>query len=169
MWAWIGAATTVSYAATLSLPDAESFATLTAFCAIAIGGLVCVIAGRVADRIGKAEVTIYAMVMSGTAALATAATFGGAPWLTFVIVMIWGATIIPDSAQFSAIVADVAPPDIAGSLLTLQTALGFTLTIVTVQFTPVLAGTFGWPTIIAAMALGPLFGVVAMRRLQRMS
>ncbi|MGJ8671213.1 MAG: MFS transporter, partial [Oceanococcus sp.] len=78
----------------------------------------------------------------------------------------WGISIIPDSAQFSALVADFAPPDQAGSLMTFQTALGFALTIVTVQTTPLLASVFGWPTVLAGLALGPLFGVVAMMRLR---
>ncbi len=169
MWAWIGAATAISYAVTLPAAVAQDFAKLTAFVAIGLGGLACVVAGQVADRIGKADVTIYAMVFSGSAALATALTFGGPPWLTFMIVIIWGITIIPDSAQFSAIVADVSPPEQAGSLLTLQTALGFTLTIFTVQFAPVFAAFVGWPMVIAAMALGPVFGTIAMLRLKALT
>jgi MFS family permease len=72
---------------------------------------------------------------------------------------------VPDSAQFSALVADGAPPEWAGSLITLQTALGFLLTTVTIQVTPVLAQAFGWPWTLALFGIGPLFGVAAMRRL----
>ena len=80
-----------------------------------------------------------AMVASGACAILTALTFGGPVWLTFTLVLLWGASILPDSAQFSALVADYSPPEQAGSLLTFQTALGFALTIVTVQFTPLVA------------------------------
>ena len=59
--------------------------------------------------------------------------------------LIWGAAVIPDSAQFSALVADAAPPERAGSLMTLQTALGFTLTFFTVQAVPAVAAALGWP------------------------
>ncbi|HMB47700.1 MAG TPA: MFS transporter, partial [Afifellaceae bacterium] len=100
---------------------------------------------------------------------ATAASFGGPVWLTFLLILIWGIAIVPDSAQFSALVADAAPADQAGSLLALQTALGFTLTIATVQLTPVLAAAIGWPLTLAAMALGPAYGIVAMLRLRRLS
>jgi len=166
MWAWIGAATAASYGASLPEDTAASRAKLTAFVAIAGGGLICAATGRVADRIGKARVAMWAMVISGSAAIAAALTFAGPAWLFFIVVVIWGLSIIPDSAQFSALVADAAPPDQAGSLMTFQTALGFALTIVTVQATPALAETLGWPAIFAIMALGPAFGVVAMRRLQ---
>ncbi len=168
MWAWIAVATSVSYSATLPLADAEWLSRVTAFVAIGSGAFACLFAGKLADNIGKAEVTIIAMVLSGTAALATALSFGGAPWITFVIVVIWGITIIPDSAQFSAIVADASSPDQAGSLMTFQIALGFALTFVTVQMVPILANLFGWPAILAVMALGPAFGIVAMARLRAM-
>ncbi len=169
MWAWIAAATAASYSAQLSTPDAQSLSRITAFVAIGAGAFACAFAGKLADRIGKAEVTIIAMVLSGSSAIATAATFGGAPWITFVIVVIWGITIIPDSAQFSAIVADASPPEQAGSLMTFQIALGFTLTFFTVQATPVLAAMFGWPMVLAGLALGPVFGIAAMAKLRALN
>ncbi|QEX18659.1 MFS transporter [Hypericibacter terrae] len=168
MWAWIAAATAASYGATLPAADALRLSKLTAFVAIGAGGLACAFAGSVADRIGKAEVTIVAMALSGAAALATAATFGGPVWITFAIVVVWGLTIVPDSAQFSALVADASPPQQAGSLMTFQTALGFALTFATVQITPVLAAKFGWPPVLAGLAIGPALGIVAMVRLRRL-
>ncbi len=165
MWAWVGAAAAASYGALLGEAEATRLAKLTAFLAIALGGLTCAPAGWVADRIGKAQVTIIAMALSGSAAIATALTFGGPIWLTFVLIILWGIFVIPDSAQFSALVADASPPDLAGSALTLQTALGFALTAVTVQATPLLANAFGWPAVLAGLALGPMVGIAAMLRL----
>ncbi len=168
MWAWIAVAAAASYGATLPELEAERLAKITAFTAIGAGGIACALAGRVADRIGKAEVTIIAMALSGSAAVAAAATFGGPVWITFAVVVLWGAAIVPDSAQFSALVADASPPEQAGSLMTFQTALGFALTFVTVQVTPVFALTFGWPAVFVALAFGPAFGIAAMVRLRSM-
>ncbi len=168
MWAWIAAATAVSYSASLGENDAEQLSKLTAFVAIAAGGLACVFAGNVADKIGKAEVTIIAMIISSIAAILTAVTFGGPVWITFGIVVVWGISVIPDSAQFSALVADASPPDQVGSLMTLQTALGFALTFITVQMAPALASGFGWPVVLGALAIGPVLGIVAMLRLRAM-
>jgi len=168
MWAWVAVATAASYGATLPVAEAEKLAKLTAFFAIGAGGIACAFAGYAADRIGKAETTIIAMAVSGTAAVAAALTFGGPVWITFVIVVIWGTAIVPDSAQFSALVADAAPPDHTGTLLTFQTALGFALTFLTVQATPVLAAALGWPVVLAGLAIGPALGIVAMNRLRRM-
>lgn len=166
MWAWIGAATAVSYGVTLAEPQAQWWGTLTAFLAIAAGGITSVLAGFWADRIGKANVASLAMIVSGTAAIATAISFGGPVAITFALALIWGAAIVPDSAQFSALVADAAPPEQAGSLLTFQTAIGFALTAFTVQATPLFAAAVGWPITFAVLAVGPAFGVLAMQRLR---
>ncbi|MCP5084058.1 MAG: MFS transporter [Alphaproteobacteria bacterium] len=166
MWAWVAVASAASYGATMAADDADWLSKVTAFAAISAGGIACALAGFVADKIGKADIAIAAMVVSGLAALATAATFGGPAWLTFVVILIWGAGVVPDSAQFSALVADASPPEQAGSLMTFQTALGFALTFATVQLTPVLADAVGWPIVLALMALGPAFGIVAMMRLR---
>ena len=168
MWAWIGVALTVSFSQQMAEPDALSLARLIAFLAIASGGVACVLAGIFADRVGKANIAILAMAISGAAALLSALSFGGPVWLTILCVLLWGAAILPDSAQFSALVADYSPPEQAGSLMTFQTALGFALTFGTVQATPVLAGMIGWPAVFVIMALGPAAGIVGMFRLKQL-
>lgn len=165
LWAWLGAALTASFAERLAPEEALPLSRLMTFLAIALGGLACVAAGRLADRIGKVEVTLWSMGLSGTAAILTAFAFGGPIWLVILLVLLWGAAVIPDSAQFSALVADYAPPEEAGTLLTVQTALGFLLTLFTVQLLPMAAAAIGWPLALAGLALGPAFGLVAMAQL----
>ncbi|MEM7748734.1 MAG: MFS transporter [Pseudomonadota bacterium] len=168
MWAWIGVATATSYTLTMPSAEAADLAKLTAFAAIGVSCLTCVTAGYYADRWGKAEIAMIAMVISGISAVLTGLSFGGPAWITFVLVVIWGLSVAPDSAQFSALVADAAPPEQVGSLMTLQTALGFALTVITVQLTPVLASAVSWSVVLAGLAIGPLLGVIAMQRLREM-
>ena len=165
-WAWVGAAATASYA--LRMPEAEavSLGKLTAFIAIAAGAPVCVLAGQIADRWGKARIASAAMVASGALAVLTALSFGGPVWVVFALFLLWGIAVIPDSAQFSALVADNAPAEWAGTLMAFQTALGFLLTVLTVQITPLIASAFGWPVLLATLAIGPALGVWAMRPLR---
>ena len=165
MWAWLAAALTASYANQLEAPS--EFAKLVTFTAIALGGLASAVAGWIADRIGKAELAIVAMFFSSLFAIAFAVCFGGPYWLISIIAVLWGLFIIPDSAQFSALIADYSPPELAGSIMTLQTALGFALTAVTVQLAPVIANLLGWPTVMGALAMGPIFGIVCMLPLRR--
>src|SRR5690606_8047564 len=164
MWAWIGTAVAASYSRHMAADDAAGIAKLTAFAAIGLGGLASIAAGRIADRAGKAEITMLAMAGSGLSALAIAVAFGGPVWLVAGLAVVWGMFIVPDSAQFSALVADAAPPEAAGSLLAFQTALGFALTVATVQVTPVAASLFGWPPVLALLAIGPILGILSMQR-----
>ena len=167
MWAWISVALAVSFTHQMPQAEAQDLAKITTFVVIGLGAISCPLAGLVADRIGKAELTIIAMAISGLSAILFALTFGGAIWLTIAIAILWGVFIIPDSAQFSALVADHAPAEKAGSLMTFQTALGFTLTTITVQLTPLIVAKIGWPLLTASLALGPAFGIYSMWKLRR--
>lgn len=161
-WAWIGVIAGASYAAA-GHADPGDLAKLTAFLAIALGAIVCIPAGRWADRTGKGPVASRVLAASGFMAVVAAFAYGGPIWLVLPVLVIWGILVIPDSALFSSLVADAAPPERAGSIMTLQNALGFLLTALTVQMTPLLADTAGWVWVIALLALGPAGGVLAMR------
>ncbi|MGB0505010.1 MAG: MFS transporter [Pikeienuella sp.] len=167
MWGWIAAATATGYALTMGAEAAVSLSALTAFCAIAAGAVTCAPAGWAADRWGKARVATTALILSGTSALLMAVTLGlpggGPVWLIFALALVWGAFVIPDSGLFSAMIADAAPAEAAGSLMTMQTALGFALTAVTVQVAPLLAENIGWNWTLALLALGPAGGIWALK------
>jgi MFS family permease len=172
MWAWLGAAITAGVflgaESAMGQPVEDlSHIKLLVFAVVGIGAVTCAFGGRLADKIGKAEVTIWAMTISGVAAIATGISLGGPLWITAIFALVWGASIIPDSPQFSAIIADYAKPEETGSLLSLQTASGFLLTVVTVQGTPFMAEAIGWQNTLFLMALGPLFGIAVMWQLRR--
>lgn len=173
MWAWLGAALLAAFQAQMPAEAALALVRLVVFAAIGVGALGCLAGGWLADRWGKVEVTLVFMLLSGAAALLTALLLAtGAPTTAIIAAaLLWGLSVIPDSPQFSALVADLAPAEVAGSLLTLQTALGFLLTAFTVQGAPLVAGAIGWPGTLALLALGPAFGIAVMlgvrARLQR--
>jgi len=166
-WAWVGVFAGGSYALSGD-GDFGDLAKLTAFLAIALGGLACIPAGRLADRTGKARVATIVLAGSGILALVAAAGFGGPIWLMMPLLILWGILVVPDSALFSSLIADAAPPERAGSIMTLQNALGFLLTAATVQLTPLAAEWLGWSAVLAIMGLGPAAGMLAMRTLRRM-
>jgi len=167
MWAWIGAALLSAYMADgLILDGADSQIKLIVFLIIAVGAVSCAIGGKFADRIGKVDVTIIAMAISALAAVATGLSLGGPFWITVIFALIWGAAVIPDSPQFSAIIADHAPKELVGSLLSIQTATGFLLTVFTVQVTPLVASEIGWRITLCLMAVGPILGIAAMWKMR---
>lgn len=163
-WAWVGVIAGSSFMLA-GAGDPGWLAKLTAFLAVALGGIACVVCGRWADRFGKAEVAGWILGLSAVASVAAAASYGGPVWLVMGALIVWGVLVVPDSPLFSALVADAAPPERAGSLMTFQTSIGFLLTAFTVQATPFVAEAVGWPVVLAAMGIGPVLGVFAMRAL----
>ena len=123
-WAWVGVVATASYSLDGS-EEARFLGKLTAFLAIGLGGVACVPAGCLAVRFGSARVAQLCLCSSAAAALASALLFGGSAWQTMAGLILWGIAIIPDSALYSTLVADAAPPERIGSLLTIQTRWDF--------------------------------------------
>ena len=166
MWAWIGVFLSASFALSLPAGTAEVAARLAAFATIASGAVGCVAAGLLADRIGRTTVTIIAMAVSGSCAATIGLLYGGSPAALLCLCVIWGISIVADSAQFSASIAELADPARVGTMLTLQTALGFTLTLVTIHLLPHFVDAMGWRYAFVPLAIGPAIGVWAMARLR---
>src|SRR5437899_9430006 len=83
------------------------------------------------------------------------------------VLLVWGVTVVADSAQFSAAVSELAPRDLVGTALTLQTSLGFLLTALTIYLLPAVAARIGWRWSMSMLAIGPALGVWAMTALRR--
>ena len=141
-------------------------ADLAAFGMIAVGGLGAVMAGAWADSIGRERTTIWMMAISGCCALTMGWLMDASAWIVVPVALIWGFTIVADSAQFSAVVTEVAPPESVGTALMLQTSVGFALTGVSIQMTIWLADVAGWQTAYGVLALGPALGIISMARLR---
>jgi len=164
MWAWFFLF--FSEAVLGGRGGAAAFAT---FMVIGIGGLGCWAGGVLGDRWGRTQTTSLMMAASGLCALVIG-LFAGAPvWIVLIVGLVWGFTVVADSAQFSTIVTEVADQAYVGTALTLQLALGFTLTVATIWLIPILEGAFGWRWAFAFLAPGPLLGIVAMTRLRALS
>jgi MFS family permease len=121
--------------------------------------------GWVADRIGHARLITIALVASGACALLAAPAFGHSLLLTGMLAWTWGFWVIADSAQFSTLVTRSVAPHAVGTALTLQTSLGFLLTMASIQLVPVVAARIGWPAAVALLAIGPAAGITAIRAL----
>jgi MFS family permease len=166
MWTWVPVFLVAAFAAG-GLTD-PALASLAAFAIVGVGGVGCIAAGIAADRLGRTAVTIAAMVVSGSSAVVCGLLFGAPAWLVVVVGLVWGVSVIADSAQFSSALSELAPPGTAGSALSVQTAAGFLLTGVTIIGIGLLDPTdaAGWRLAFAVLALGPVVGVVAMWRLR---
>ncbi|HEV3039740.1 MAG TPA: MFS transporter [Candidatus Angelobacter sp.] len=170
MWGWIA----VILSASTGWPRLKYEAAAAAVIGVGIVG--CVWAGFVSDRLQdhsasartgqRARVTVIAMSVSALCCVLAAVVYHH-PVLLLLLAVVWGISIIADSAQFSAIISEVAEKRYVGTALTMQTALGFLLTAITIRTMAAIAQSFGWRVALASMALGPLLGIWAMNGLMR--
>jgi len=163
MWVWIPVMIRASLAVSKASPWAAEVAS---FLVIGCGAGGCVAAGLVADRVGRTVVTSWAMAISGSCCLLIGFLYGGNPFLLLFVAAIWGATVVADSAQFSACVTELGDPQYLGTALTMQTCLGFLLTTISIELIPYFVNAVGWRYAFATLAPGPFLGVFAMLRLR---
>jgi MFS family permease len=165
MWTWIPIMLRSSMA--LSRKSA-AWAELGSFLVIGAGAAGCVLAGLIADRVGRTMVTSWAMIISGTCCLVVGFLYGGDPILLLIVAGIWGASVVADSAQFSSCITEVGDPQYIGTTLTLQMCIGFLLTSVSIELIPRMVNLVTWRYAFAILAIGPALGVVSMLRLRQL-
>jgi MFS family permease len=160
-WTWIPIFLAASAVASSGDPEAgrAPWVGILAFATIAIGGAGCIWGGIVGDRIGRAKLAMLAMALSGACALAIGLTFGRSPWMVGALALVWGFFVIADSAQFSVLVTESVPAHAVGTALTVQV----------IQLIPPVVARVGWEGAFALLAVGPVLGILALRRLQRVT
>ena len=162
MWIWIP----VMIRSSIALQNGDpKLAELGSFVVIGAGAIGCVVAGLIADRVGRTLVTSWAMAISGTCCLVIGMLYGGNPVLLLLVAAIWGATVVADSAQFSSCVTELGDPQYIGTALTIQMCIGFLLTTISIELIPKVDD---WRYAFMILAPGPFLGVVAMLRLRQL-
>ena len=167
MWAWIGVFFYASFGLVMAPDQAAVSAALATFATVAAGAIGCVLGGLIADRLGRTAFTSVMMAISGTCAAGVGFLYGGPPALLIAVCLVWGFTIVADSAQFSASTAELSDPSLVGTMLTVQTSMGFLLTLATIHLVPHLVDAVGWQYAFAFLAPGPALGIWAMMTLRR--
>jgi MFS family permease len=164
MWTWVPIFLIASYEAA---NWSQRSARLAGFGVIAIGAIGSLIAGSLADRLGRTRVTTLSLVVSGACAVLIG-FFTSNPGLVTVLCLVWGLAVVADSAQFSAAVSELTDARYVGTALTVQTSLGFLLTLFSIRIVPALVENVGWERVFVVLALGPVFGIWSMLRLRRL-
>jgi MFS family permease len=164
MWAWIPIFLLASFK---SVGIASQWASVAAFAVIGAGGIGSLVAGQLADKFGRTTLTITSLLISGACTLLVGFLFGGNPIALIAVCLIWGFAVVADSAQFSACVSELSPREYIGTALTLQTSLGFLLTLLTIRLIPTLERMVGWHWAFMFLAIGPAAGIWAMDTLRR--
>ena len=167
MWAWILAFATAAEAGVVQFPFGS--ASMLSFAVVACGVVGCLTGGWLSDRFGRCWTTAGFMIVSGSCAVAIGFVFDGPGWLLGTVALLWGVSVIGDSAQFSTAVTELADRSFVGTALALQTGTGFALTAVAIWALPRFAELLGgWQWAFLLLAPGPAIGTAAMLALRRM-
>jgi MFS family permease len=166
MWAWIATYLTASFTLSMGGDAATTWARLGAFATVGSGAVGCLVGGLAADRWGRTTVTMTALAVSGTCSLLIGMVFGASPALVMLVCIVWGVSVIADSAQFSASVTELSVPEHLGTMLTIQTSTGFLLSMLTIHLVPIVQAHVGWQLAFAVLAPGPVVGIWAMGKLR---
>ena len=165
MWIWIP----VMMRASVSISGGSAeFAEVGSFVIIGFGAVGCVLAGVLADRLGRTLITSWAMAISGSCCLVVGFLYGGNSYVLLMLAAIWGASVVADSAQFSSCITELGDPRYIGTALTLQMCLGFLLTTVSIELIPKAVNLVTWRYAFMLLAPGPLLGVLSMLRLRQL-
>ncbi|MGY1722173.1 MFS transporter [Blastococcus sp. SYSU DS0533] len=142
-----------------------SYSQVLVFVTMGLFGLAgCLLGGWAADRFGRSAAAVTALTVSGACCLLSPLSFvAPAPLLAFFLA-VWGASVIADSGVFSTALSEVADRRFVGTALSAQTAIGFALTVASIQLVPMLADAVGWQYAFLLLAPGPACGALAMRR-----
>jgi MFS family permease len=163
VWTWIAVFATAAITGT---SGASIVGSAVAFVTIASGAIGSAAAGALADRVGKARIAAWAMVASGACCAAAGFIYRGPLALLIAFAVVWGVSVAADSAQLSALVAQYSPRDHVGTALTIQTCVGFLLTMASIRLLPIVAQSIGWQWIFLCLAPGPFLGALALRGLR---
>ena len=134
---------------------------------IAVGAFGSLAGGFLADRFGRSKVTVASLLLSGACTLC-AGIFFSSPGLLTVLCLLWGFTVVSDSAQFSAAVSELTDPRYVGTALTVQTTFGFLLAMISIRIIPPIVDAIGWEWAFVVLSTGPVFGIWSMLKLRRM-
>ena len=138
---------------------------LWAFFIIGAGAVGCVVGGLLAEKFGSAWVASAQLAISGICCIASPLLFAASPTVFLLFLLIWGATVVGDSPQFSTLNARYAPKELVGSALTIVNCIGFSITIISIQLLSYVGHFIDTRWLFLLLTVGPVAGLYAMRPL----
>jgi len=167
MWVWIPVFLRHSYLNSYPKSDPTIFFSLGTFAIFLLGGLATIVGGKIADRKGRTKFNIIILLISGISACVIGFFYESNPYIALVIALLWGITVIPDSPQYSVMTTELAEPEYIGTALSIQTGVGFFITIISIRLIPIIEKLTSWNFVFIVLVLGPVFGIISLLNLRK--
>ncbi|KYC52929.1 MAG: putative 3-hydroxyphenylpropionic transporter MhpT [Candidatus Methanofastidiosum methylothiophilum] len=167
MWAWIPIFLRESYIQSGVNNHSDLFFSLITFLIFLFGSFTTFIGGRIADKFGKAQFNILMLSISGFCCLAIGLTFSFNRIAMIIISLVWGMAVVADSPQYSGLATEVGDKKYMGTAVTVQLAIGFFISIISIKLIPIIVDLFSWRYAFTVLFLGPLFGVISLNNLRK--
>ena len=146
-------------------PEVEWNVPVLSFTIIGVGGVACMISGRLSERIGLRTGAALALFLSGVCCIVSPFVFQvEAPTAFIAFLVFWGMVVVADSPLFSTLVAQNASAHHRGAALTIVNCIGFAITIVSIQVTGALSAMITPTFLYFGLSIGPLLGLIALAR-----
>jgi MFS family permease len=134
---------------------------LLSFLVIMTGSIACYMGGYLSARLGAKKIAYFSLSISLFCGCIFPFIFSQDSFAVFYsYLLVWGFFIIPDSPQFSTLVAQTAPENTRGSSITLITCIGFFITSLIIELVSLLLKTFDPKYVFLVLVIGPFIAVV---------
>ncbi len=160
-WVWIPIFLKESFLLVNPSRDPTIFFSLSTFLVFLMGAIGNIFGGRIADKIGRTGFNIIMLGMSGLSSIVIGFFYQN-PIGSLVISLIWGLTVVPDSPQFSVMITELGDPAYLGTTLTMQTTIGFGISIISIRLLPIFVNLVGWSLGFTLLIIGPLIGIISL-------
>jgi len=134
---------------------------------IGIGGISCAVGGYISLKKGSKLVSQISLLISGLCSVLIPFLFNAPAWVFLGLLLIWGIFVIPDSPQFSTLVAQSTESSYIATGLTIVNSIGFAITIVSIQLVNLMWAHFQSPLVFLVIFTGPLIGFLSISMFSR--
>jgi len=167
-WVWIPKFLQEVHSRTNPGIGVNLYFSLGTFLVFVFGALGNIIGCKIADSIGRTKFNIIMLVISGSTSLIIGFFLNNAV-AALLIAIIWGLTIVPDSPQYSAMISELSNPAYIGTVLAIQTSLGFAISNISIWLLPIIVDLTGWTYGFMFLAVGPSLAIYSLMKLRQES